>query len=67
MNVPVPEYLQRWVRSEAGLAGLKMPEYVARALYHQVLNDRAARERPDHDETARVEQARAEAARALES
>lgn len=65
MNVRIPDDLHRQVRSETGLAGLKLKDYVARALANQVEADRAAREQPGHDERERVERARAEARAAL--
>jgi hypothetical protein len=65
VNVRVPDYLHRWVRSEAGMTGLGMAEYVARALRAQVDRDRAEREDDEHNEEARVEEAKAEAQRAL--
>lgn len=65
MNVKVPDYLQRWLRSEASLVGLGVAEYVSRALRAQIDQDRAERESEGGNDKARRERARAEAADAL--
>lgn len=44
MNVKIDDDLHRQVRSEAGLLGLKMYQYVAAALAEKVERDRANRE-----------------------
>lgn len=46
MNVRIDDDLHRQVRSEAGLLGMKMYEYVAAALAEKVERDRSDRE-PD--------------------
>jgi len=65
VNVKVPDRLKRMVDSEAALVGLRLHQYVARALFNQVKADRAARDGGTANESARVKKARAEADEAL--
>lgn len=65
VNVKIPDRLKRMVDGEAGMVGLRLSRYVARALWNQVKADRAARSDDPAEETARVKQARDEATDAL--
>ena len=66
VNVKIPASLKRAADAEGGLIGLRITRYTARALLNQMLRDRAARRDPDLSDRARVEQARAEADRAMD-
>jgi hypothetical protein len=66
VNVKIPGGLKRAVDAEAGLAGLRISRYTARALLNQMLRDRSERRSPASNDKARVQQAQSEADRAMD-